>query len=306
MKQTIILSILFFVCLTSIQGYAATDVNFDEKSLFKYADLCFKNQEFQIAVYEYKRFIYLFPDSIKKEEAFFKTGISYFNLEKHEKAINTFNYIINKYYPSDFAIESYFYLSRIYYKTNMYYKAISNLFDLILICDNIDTKDLAYFNIGWIYIDQGLFEKAKKNFAAISPQNKKKFKLKSLSVKLEKHNLIKRKNPTVAGTLAIIPGAGFLYCKRYQDAFISFLLNTGLIFAAYESFDNDLNALGAVIAFTEFGFYAGNIFGSISSAHKYNKNAEKKFSSSLKTSPIPDISFGFQKKGAVLSLNFKF
>jgi tetratricopeptide (TPR) repeat protein len=248
----------------------------------------------------------LFPDSVKKEEAFFKTGISYFNLDQHKKAIKTFNHIISKYYPSYFAIESYFYLSRIYYKTNMYYRAISNLLELILICDNIDTKDLAYFNIAWIYIDNGLFEKAKKNFANISPKNRKKFKLKNLSTELKKHNLIKKKNPALAGSLAIIPGAGFLYCKRYQDAFVSFLVNTGLIFAAHESFDNNMNALGTVLAFTEFGFYAGNIFGSISSAHKYNKNAKKKFSSSLKSSHIPDISFDFKNRRVILSLNLKF
>ncbi len=306
MKQTLTLFILLFIYYSTLPVYAKTDVNADTKSLFKYADLCFKNREFQIAVYEFKRFIYLFPDSLKKEEAFFKTGIAYFNLEKHEKAKDTFNHIIDKYYPSHFAMESYFYLSRIYYKKDMYYRAISNLHDLILICDNIDTKDLAYFNIGWIYIDQGFFEKAKKSFANISPQNKKKFKLKTLSIKLEKHNFIKRKSTKTAAALAIIPGAGFLYCKRYQDAFVSFLLNTGLIFAAYESFDNDLNALGAIIAFTEFGFYAGNIFGSISSTHKYNKIAEKKFISTLKSSHIPDISFNFKKNRVLLSLTFNF
>ena len=30
--------------------------------------------------------------------------------------------------------------------------------------------------------------------------------------------------------------------------------------------------LAAVISFVEFGFYAGNIYGAVSSAHKYNRD----------------------------------
>ena len=39
------------------------------------------------------------------------------------------------------------------------------------------------------------------------------------------------------------------------------MLNAGLILSAWEAFDNELYALGGVISFVEFGFYAGNIYG---------------------------------------------
>jgi len=72
--------------------------------------------------------------------------------------------------------------------------------------------------------------------------------------------------------LSVIPGAGYLYLERYQDALISLLVNTALIFAAYEAFDNDLYVLGGIISFVELGFYAGNIYGATTSAHKINRS----------------------------------
>ena len=58
--------------------------------------------------------------------------------------------------------------------------------------------------------------------------------------------------------------------------FASFLFNTGMICAACLAFDHDNPALGSVIAFVETGFYSGNIYGSITAAHKYNKAAKIK------------------------------
>jgi len=80
----------------------------------------------------------------------------------------------------------------------------------------------------------------------------------------------------VAG-LAIIPGAGHLYCERYKDAAIAFILNSAMIYAAYEAFDNNLDALGGIITFFELGFYSGNIYSAVNCAHKYNRNANKNF-----------------------------
>ncbi len=51
--------------------------------------------------------------------------------------------------------------------------------------------------------------------------------------------------------------------------------------------------LGAVVTFVGFGFYAGNIHGSITSAHKYNQAQDRRFVRELKQK-IP-VSVGFYK-----------
>ena len=117
---------------------------------------------------------------------------------------------------------------------------------------------------------------------------------------------MRRKNPGLAGALAIVPGVGYLYCERYQDALIALLVNGGLIWAACEAFHNDLYALVAVITFVEVGFYAGNIYGSVSSAHKYNRKNERQWIDNLRRRLKVDLAGRPANMGFELSLRYTF
>jgi len=127
-------------------------------------------------------------------------------------------------------------------------------------------------------------------------------------IELDKKLPIKRKNPTTAGLLSIIPGAGHLYCERKRDAFISFFLNGAMIYAAYEAFDHDLDVLGGIITFFELGFYSGNIYSAVSSTHKYNRDEKNKFLDYLKKNAKISISSGIpnQSKSILLLCKFSF
>ena len=115
-----------------------------------------------------------------------------------------------------------------------------------------------------------------------------------------------QKSPALAGTLAVIPGAGYLYCGRYKDALIALLVNGGLIWAAYESFSNDLYALGSVITFVEIGFYAGNIIGSVASAHKYNRKNEQQWIKHLRQRLKVSLGSRPETRGIELSLRYTY
>ena len=167
-------------------------------------------------------------------------------------------------------------------------------------------RDEAYYRLGWIYLETASWDKAGLYFSKISNQNKDKYRLERLSSELDKEKLIQKKNPKLAGFLSIIPGAGFLYCERYQDALIAFLLNGGLMYAAYEAFDEGHDALGGIISFVGFGFYAGNIYGSIAGAHKYNHNKTGKFLEKLKNNAKVNLSADFHNKGVYFALQFVF
>ena len=143
-------------------------------------------------------------------------------------------------------------------------------------------------------------------FDKISPNNSEKYRLETLEKALERKSFPKKKRPGLAGALSIVPGGGYLYCERYQDAFMAFLLNAGLIYAAYEAFDNELYALAGVISFVEFGFYSGNIYGAVSSAHKYNQTHDRKLIDYLKENVKVRVSGRPANKGLELSLRLSF
>jgi TolA-binding protein len=278
----------------------------DSDKQFDFAEFYFSNKEYLRAIGEYKRFIYFFPKDKRVESAMYRIGMAYYYDRRFREAIDSFKKLIDKYVDTNFSIKSYFMTSESYLRINAFTSAIINLHNLITITDDVNLKDKAYYRIGWIYIEMASWEKARVYFEKISAQNKQKYRFEKLSTELEKVKYIPEKNPQIAGFLSVIPGAGYLYCKRYKDAIIAFLLNTGLIYAAYESFDDDQYALGGLITFVGFGFYAGSIYGSITSAHKYNRKRTEKFIKNLRDNTKVNISADLKNKSVYLSLQFSF
>ena len=181
-----------------------------------------------------------------------------------------------------------------------------DLHNLIALTQDDDTADRARYELGWLHVDQGLWIEAGQAFERISPANRDRLQVGSLQKALADSDAIPEKKPTVAGTLSIIPGGGQLYCARYQDALTALLINGGLIWAAWEAFDKELYALGGVITFVEFGFYAGNITGAVSSAHKYNRDRAAEFRESLYRHRQPSLSLAPIPGGAALFLTVAF
>jgi hypothetical protein len=155
-------------------------------------------------------------------------------------------------------------------------------------------------------VDQDHWRIADREFTHISAGNQDRFKVSDLRQALSQSDTIPLKNPTTAGMLSILPGGGQFYTGRYQDALTAFLINGGLIWAAWEAFDSENYALGSVIGFVEFGFYAGNINGAISSAHKYNRDRISEFKERLNAYRLVPLSLAPTPGGAALSLTVNF
>lgn len=88
----------------------------------------------------------------------------------------------------------------------------------------------------------------------------------------------KPKKPWVAGVLGIIPGAGYLYSNHPSSAFSSLVFNGLLAFAAHSSFQSGNTGIGVLSSIIGFGFYAGNIKGSVNSVKRYNQINQEKIS----------------------------
>ncbi len=252
---------------------------------YEYANELFNAQDYNTAIVEFKRFVHFFPTSSQRESAEFNIAVCLFNLKQYHDAARAFNEIIIKGRENNITKQSIFFQSRAFINLgNIGYAQIvlQNYLKLVDNTEDTDTKDKIYFNLAQIYLSLARKPQtsklsktsplavARKYLLKISQSNADKYKTDQyLDLVLKAENAPK-KSPAAAGLFAIIPGAGFLYCERYHDAFITFLLNAGLMIAAYEAWD-DNKALASVIGFVETGFYSGNIYGSISSAHKYNK-----------------------------------
>jgi len=283
---------------------AGRDLVINSDRQFHFAEEYFFKQDYSRAISEYNRFIHFFPEDNRVELAVFRTGISYFKSGIFRKAINSFTSIVAQS-DNDLLVQAYFMISECYLKLREPGQAVINLQNLINITDSMDTKDEAYYRTGWIHIQTASWEKARACFKKINTANHDKYKLKKLMAEIDKSENTPGKDPTVAGLLSVIPGGGFLYCERYRDAATSFLLNAGLILAAYESFDRGMDALGGLITLVELGFYSGNIYGSISSAHKFNYRKNHRLIEKLKNNSKINLS-ATKNDGVMLSFRYKF
>lgn len=302
-KGWFVAAVTIAVCFFPVDSYATPAVLLEPERQFQFAEHYFQEGEYYRAIGEYKRFIYFFPEAKQVELARYRIGLAYLEGEQYQEAIQAFKKLIDEYQTSAHAINSHFRISEAYIHLKNYDEALINLENLITIAPDQGIKDEAYYQCGWIYLEKGLWEDAQTCFDKISAISRKKYRLEQLQKELDKKKLLKRKSPFIAGLLAIVPGSGHLYCERYRDALVSFLVNGALIFAAYEAFDNDQNALGGIISFVEVGFYSGNIYSAISSAHKYNRDEKKRFFRYLKDHAKFNISLGGPKGNKALMLS---
>jgi tetratricopeptide (TPR) repeat protein len=273
---------------------------------FQFAGQYFTGGDYERAAAEYERFIYFFPDDDRVAKARYGIGKSWFGAGRFDKAKTAFVDLIKAFPKTDLALRAHVDLSRCHMKLNDPLQAVISLEHLIFLSTDPVMTDTAWYETGWIFVETANWDAAKSSFERISSKNRTDYEIQNLVAELHKAEDIPQKKPGLAGFFSVIPGGGYLYCGRAKDALTAFLLNGGMILAAVSAFENDNPALGAVIGFVESGFYAGNIYGGISSAHKYNKNQTQNFIDNLKRQNRINLLMDVEKKRVGLLFEAKF
>jgi len=298
--------LLLFIFISLPRGvcHGASVLRIDADTQYDFAEQYFLKGEYSRAADEYKRFVYFFPADGRIERAMYQCGMAFYQERRYADAVVSFNAVIAKFFESELAVKSYFMISESHLRLGRYDDAVINLHNLIMLSSNAEVKDEAHYRLGWIYLETASWDNARLYFEKISMSNRERFRLDRLAAELTRATGIPKKNPALAGALSIVPGGGYLYCERYQDALIAFLLNGVLIWAAYEAFDNDNPALGTLLTFVEVGFYSGNIYGAVGSAHKYNRGKTEQFIENLKKNT--KLGLSADPESIRLSLRFTF
>lgn len=292
--------------LQTSAGHAADRLTIDADAQYRYAQSRLDEEAYEEAIAEFNRFIHFFPADARVPRARFESGMAHYRAGRFEAAAAIFDGLTAVYTGSPVDDDAFIMLSRSHARQGKIEQAMLDLQNLMALSSENATIDRARFELGWLYVDLGRWQAADRAFGRISPENRDRFRTTDLRLALDDSQTIPVKNPTTAGLLSIVPGGGQLYSQRYRDALSAFLLNAGLIWAAWEAFDNDQVALGSVITFVEFGFYAGNIYGAVSSAHKFNRDRNNRFRDDLYRLRPVSLSMAPNRGGAVLCLTVAF
>lgn len=269
------------ICLFLSQGDAGAGEGDREKQV-GFAESLYSEGDYYRAITEYKRFNFLYPVDILVEKSDFRIGECYFKAKRWSEAIDVFKPFILKYPRGSFRDNAIFMRGQAEKQLKRYPDALST-FDELIKSQSFAFSDKAKYERAMILVEQEEWLKAREAFATLSEDNPLYSSAVRFSQGLERMDQIPQKSPVVAGTLAaILPGAGHLYTERPRDALVSFLLNGSFIWAAIELFRNNNYVAGGIVTFFEIGWYSGNIYSAVSSAHKFNRRVQDEFIQGLK------------------------
>ena len=246
----------------------------DAAPIRSFADSLYAEEDYYRAITEYKRLLHLHPADPDADSARLAIGLSYFRGEKWDAAIDAFRNIE----PSDddpfWSRRAQLLLGESSYRKGNFPDALDTFASYAR-----DPAGDEFAPDARMRAAQCLFLMGKTPPLLVSDASDPgSDRLGTFSQQMEEVPRIPHKSPALAGTLsAILPGAGQLYVRRPRDAGISFLLNGSLIALAIIAFDNDEPVAGGLISAVEVSWYAGNVYGAVNGAHKFNRSERRRF-----------------------------
>ena len=286
-------------------GAAEAQVNVPDKQ-FSFAEALFAEGDYYRAISEYKRFAFFFPDNMLVEKCAYRIGESYYRAKRWQEARETFTSFVIKY-PHSQIISGAIYFKAMAEKQLKRYSDALSTFEELIKSRSHEFADKALYQSAIVLMEMEEWQKARETFSTVPNDSPLSRSADIIASSLGRMDDLPQKSPATAGTLAaILPGAGHLYTERPRDALVAFLLNGAFTWGAIELFRHENYVAGGIVTFFEIGWYTGNIYSAVSSAHKYNKKIREDFIEHLKETSSVSFHHDRTTSSNYLIFSFKF
>ncbi len=241
-----------------------------------FADQLFKDQDFELALLEYKRRLFMSTQPEQKSQLSFKISQCYYLTEQYPKLEKLYSdYLSKEYVQQDERDSMTLLLAKSYFLTDNFSKSIS-----LLEVSNTDGNQSseARFLMGLNHLMLENWKESETFMSTIlesSARYTTANRFHNLCQEAEQIN--QRKPGWAAVSSIIIPGSGYLYSNKPQTALVSLVINTLFIWTAVEAYNNENYALSSGAAVLGMGWYFGSIRGSFISTKKWNLRQKENF-----------------------------
>lgn len=288
--------LLLFLLLFLPATLGATDL----PTQLQFADSLAADNDHYRAITEYKRFLFLHPDSPLVPQARLSIATSLIAGKRWKNADRSLEDLLSLHPQSPEAIKGRHIYADSAYERGEFGLARQRYRALAKRQTDAETLNYTNFRIGWSFLEQDKPQKARTSFSLLPQQQKDR-----LLEDLQTYQALPQKSPLIAGGLStILPGAGQIYTGRLRQAALSFLLNGAFILGAIEAFNEENYAVGGILLFFEIGWYGGNIYNAVNNAHKHNDRAKHNYKQQMRSRL--NLQFGMLKKTPLVSLNYHF
>lgn len=253
------------------------------ETIKSFADHLYETGDYYRAITEYERLLFFHPSHALAPQAHYQIAMAYLEGGKYTQAIKRLRDLSNTHADREIGRKSLLSLAEAYIRKQDLHLALDKLEEFLSSYPNDSRADAVRIRIGWVNLLLGEWQQAGAEFKSVPAGSAEQDRAEKLAGESIKFPELPRKSPALAGALsAVLPGAGQLYVGRPADATTSFLLNGLFIWATVEAFNNDNDVTGGILLFFESGWYFGNIYNAMSSAHKYNRREEQRFLDDLR------------------------
>jgi tetratricopeptide (TPR) repeat protein len=275
----ILLLAAVFCALPALSRASGKEIVVTETVQLGLADAFLAEGEYYRAITEYKKFLFLFPDSGKADSALFGVGTAYYRGEEYEPAARTFAAVQEKYGKGVHAAPSAYFEGVSLWRLGRFDRAGAALDRVAALDPSSDYAPLSGIGKSLLAYDAkdlpGCRQELER-FLASYPHDPRAENVRETVALLDRNRELPRKSPAFAGALsAVVPGSGYLYAERYGDGLVAFVVNGLFIAGTVAAIHQENYAVAAIVGGIGVPFYIGNIYGSANAATKWNIGVRK-------------------------------
>jgi len=244
-----------------------------------FADSLVQEGEYYRAVTEYKRFLYFYPQSDKRDVAHFRIGTAFFAGEDYGEAVNAFHDFRQFYTESKYILGAHYLEGTSYWRLKRYDQAQTTFETIIDFFPGTEDAQHALKAMTAISLDKGDAKAGLKylnNYMKQYGQNVEIARIEKAKNLISEYENAPRKSRALAATLsAIIPGTGYMYAGRYGDGWTAFATNALFIYGTVTAVQQENYTTAYIVGAFGLPFYIGNIYGSANAVKKWNLGVRK-------------------------------
>jgi tetratricopeptide (TPR) repeat protein len=267
------------------------DAGANADAYLRFAESLFAERDYYRAITEYKRYLFLQPDSPKVPWVRFRIGENYLAGGKLDAARFAFEDLLKLQPDPRISRWASLSIARAFYKRGMLQQSAGLLDELIPRLEDPDLRGQALYLSGCARLKIGEMKSARAAFEGVGADHQLAERALWLSEQIVRAEELPEKSPVLAGLLSIVPGLGHMYLGEYAVAITALCWNGVFGFATFDAFRRGHWGVGALVAAMELLWYSGTIYGAVSGAHRYNRDARLNFIDELEEGAGLDIPF---------------
>lgn len=247
-----------------------------EESALGFSQGLLQRRSYDLAILEFRRFLFLFPDSKETPQAFQGLFHAHLKMGDYPGALRVAGEAAAALPDSSNAQTTWHYNRGIaYYRLKNYPGAIAEWRRSTTALDDTLAARSPLL-IGLAQVSEFDWEEAAAQFGRVSGDNPYALHAERCGELAVQGLRLPHKSPTLAGVLSIVPGGGYLYAGYPRTALSAFIVNGLFMWGTVRAFDSGNSGLGIFMGAMSFGWYTGNIYGGVRTARQRNLNERER------------------------------